>query len=118
MKTLKEMAVDHSYYCSDSNWYSNEPNMTYETMTEFLDDFEDSDIDMNLMFRWDIKNRSEDEEGKEAGRYYAEVFQIMQRKGIFKPIYIAHVNEAEIERFQKYALAHWAVLKSIWEPIV
>ena len=51
------MAVEHPYYCSESNYYSNKPSMTWETMTEFLDEFEGTDIDMNLVFRWDIKPR-------------------------------------------------------------
>ena len=37
-QTLEKLAVDHPYYCSDSNFYSNEPNQRYETATEFLDD--------------------------------------------------------------------------------
>ena len=45
------VSCEHPYYCSDGNYYSNEPNQRYETMTEFLDDFEDADINMNLVFK-------------------------------------------------------------------
>lgn len=115
--TLEKMAVNHDYYCSESNFYSNEPNQSFETMTEFLDQYEDADVDMNLCFRWDIHNRSEDEDGKKAGRYRAEIFIMMQRKGIFKPCQIEHVNEAEIPRFKKYLEKHWKTMLQIWTPI-
>jgi len=115
MSVLKKLAVDHDYYCSDNNYYSNDPAMSWETMTEFLDEFEDADEDMNLCFRWDIKPRGEN--GAKYGRYSAEVFLMLQRKGIFMPHMIANVNEAEAERFKKYAERHWNKLKSIWEPI-
>jgi hypothetical protein len=105
---------EHPYYCSDSNFYSNEPRQRYETATEFLDDFEDADIDMNLVFRWDVKPRGES--GADMGRYCAEVFMMLQRKGIFKPIYIAHINEPEAERFEKYLAEHYETLKEIWAP--
>jgi len=115
--TLEKMALDHDYYCSKRNFYSNEPSESFETMTEFLDQYEDADVDMNLCFRWDIHNRSEDEEGKKAGRYCAEVFIMMQRKGIFKPCQIQHVNEEEITRFKKYLDKHWKTLQQIWAPV-
>jgi len=109
------VSCEHPYYCSDSNYFSNEANERYETMTEFLDDFEDADIDMNLVFRWDISPRGES--GADADRYSAEVFMMLQRKGIFKPIYIAHVNEKEAERFERYALKHYEVLQKLWAPL-
>tara|TARA_A100000172_G_scaffold78648_1_gene64478 strand:+ start:484 stop:849 length:366 start_codon:yes stop_codon:yes gene_type:complete len=117
IKELSNLAVDHPYYCNDINCYSNDAREVYETMTEFLDCFEDADVDMNLCFRWDIKNRSEDEEGMKAGRYYAEVFLMLQRKGIYKPCVIKHINEEETIRFKKYAEKHWEKLKDIWKPI-
>lgn len=117
MTEIEKMAVKHDYYCSESNYYSREPSQKFETMTEFLDCMEDADIDMNLVFRWDIKNRSDDDEGIKVGRYYAEVFIIMQRKGIFKPCFISHVNEAEIPRFKAYLEKHWQTMLQIWTPV-
>lgn len=115
MSTLDKLAVDHPYYCSENNYYSNEASMRYETMTEFLDDFEGADEYLNLCFRWDIKPRGEN--GSKYGRYRAEVFLMLQRKGIFKPVQIEHINEAEADRFKEYAQRHWALLRSMWEPI-
>ena len=114
MSILKELSVDHPYYASNSNYFSGEAGGTWETMTEFLDDMEDADIDMNLIYRWDIRPRGET--GAETGRYSAEVFIIRQRKGIYSPQVIKHINEAEAERFKALAQKHWETIKAIWAP--
>lgn len=116
MSILKDISVNHPYYCSDSNYYSNEPFQNYDTMTDFLEDFEDADIDMNLCFRWDIKQNLDDDENPTGG-YCAEVFLMLQRKGIFKPCIIDSVSEEEAERFKAYAKLHWQTLAAIWNPI-
>jgi len=115
METLKRLAVKHPYYCSDSNWYSNDANEKYSNMTEFLNAWEDADVDMNLCFRWDIT--ADDEESEKAGRYKAEVFIMIQRKGIFKPMYIESVNEIEAIRFEAYAKKHWETVVKLWNPL-
>jgi len=115
MSILQKLAVEHPYYCSDSNYYSNEASQRFETMTEFLDEWEGADLDMNLIFRWDIKPRGDT--GAETGRYCAKVFIMLQRKGIFMPVYIAHINEAEAERFETLAQQHWTTIQALWNPI-
>ena len=110
---LTAMLADHPYYCSDSNYYSNEAGASWETMTDFLAEFEGADIDMNLVFRWDIRQRDEDN----PGRYYAEVFMMHQRKGIFSPHHIKHINEGEAVRFRAYLEKHWNVMRALWEPL-
>lgn len=115
MTLLKDLSVDHPYYCSDSNYYSREAGAEWETMAEFLDEFEDADEDMNLVFRWDLGTRTDS--GEDHGRYDASVFLMHQRKGLFSPHYIKHVNESEAERFKAYLEKHWKRLKEIWEPI-
>lgn len=115
METLKELSVEHPYYASDSNYYSNEASSEFETMTDFLAEYKDADVDMNLVYRWDIKPR--DEENTETGRYYAEVFIIGQRKGLYKPNYIKHVNEEEAKQFLEYLKPHWERLTEMWKPV-
>jgi hypothetical protein len=43
---LKDLAIEHQYYCSDNNYYDSDAGKTWETMSEFLDEFEDADIDI------------------------------------------------------------------------
>jgi hypothetical protein len=108
--TLKDLAIDHDYYCSESNFYSNEAALKYDTFADFYEEFHDADIDMNLVFRWDLHER------EESKRHYMEIFIIKQRKGIFMPVHIAYFDEKDIEPFAKYLQPHIDKLKAIWKP--
>ena len=112
---VEDLAVDHPYYASESNYYSNEASSDWETMTEFLDEFEDADIDMNHVFRWDVSSREEGE--NTAGRYSAQVILIGQRKGLYLPHRIKYINDVEAKRFSLYLKKHWDNMVKIWEPI-
>jgi len=107
--TLKDLAVKHDYYCSDSNYYSNDASLIYDSFQLFYNEFKDADIDMNLIFRWDLQKKGDSD-------YYLEVFMIQQRKGIFTPIHIANFNEGNIPVFVELLKPHIEKLKSIWKP--
>lgn len=111
MSVLKSLAVEHPYYCSESNYYSNEAAMHFESMTSFLEEFGEADRDMNLCFRWDVR-KNEESDG-----YRAEVFIMQQRKGNFRPCSIESVTEEEAVAFKAYAEKHLAVLQAIWNPL-
>jgi hypothetical protein len=100
MSDLVDLAIKHDYYCSER----------YETFADFYEEFHDADVDLNLVFRWDLKEK------EESGEYYLEIFQIKQRKGIFTPIHIACFDKKDIPLFQKYLKPHIEKLKSIWKP--
>ena len=109
-KTLKKLSIEHQYYCSDSNYFNADCSEEFETMTDFLEEYKTADIDMNLIFRFDIR-------GVETGHYSAEVFIIHQRKGIFKPIIINSITEKEAVEFEKLLKNHWKKLVELWKPI-
>lgn len=113
---LSDLAVKHPYYCSDSNYFSNEPNQAFPTVAEFLDEFGDADVDLNLCFRFDVL-ADEDDDGKPNGTHRAEVFLMLQRKGIFKPISIEVVTEADVPSLLAYLQKHWATMQAIWQPL-
>lgn len=107
--------TNHSYYCSNSNFYSNEASMSFDTVTDFLDEFEDADIDLNLCFRFDIKEREDDEDIENYGKLYVELFLIMQRKGIFSPVICHSYNpDTESDRLKQYLESHYRMMKSLW----
>lgn len=108
LKELIKLSEAHPYYCSESNYYSNKPNRSYETMDEFLEDFEDSDLDYNHVFRWDV---SEDED---TGEVYAYVYLMLQRKGIFMPCHIENFEQESVERFVNYINRNEAVVRKLW----
>jgi hypothetical protein len=108
--TLKDLAIDHDYYCSGSNFYSDEARMEFDTFSDFYEGFCEADIDMNLVFRWDLN------QWEHSQRYWLELFMIHQRKGIFSPIHIKMIDEKDIPLFIKYITPHMEKLKSIWKP--
>ncbi len=56
--------VEHEYYCNLGNYYAviDDCHQEYDSWQEFHDKEGDSDMDYNLLFRWDWKE--EDEEGE------------------------------------------------------
>ena len=114
MSLLEQLAVEHPYYCNESNYFSRDAGEVFDTATEFLDEWGDADIDMNLVFRWDVKLVDDDQ--PELG-YCAEVFIMQQRKGIFMPVQISKISEAEAERFMKYLELHRQRLIELWAPL-
>lgn len=114
---LRNMCVKHSYYCSTSNYYSNEETGVWDSMTEFLNEFEDADIAMNLVFRWDIFEIESNNPEYPSNRYRAEVFIIAQREGIFMPQIIHSINQSEMERFTVYLQKHMDHLFDLWQPL-
>lgn len=109
---IKDLAVDHPYYCSDSNYYSREPSQNYITFSGFYEDYKDADIDYNLCFRWDIKEQEDN-----PGLYYMEIFIIQQRKGIFTPITIDLVTDKDVPMILEYLKPHWDKMKTLWNPL-
>ena len=108
--TLKELAIEHDYYCNESNYYSNEPTSSFDTFKDFYNEYQDADVDMNLVFRWDLR------EYKDSGKYYMDIYIIQQRKGIYTPIHISSFGKSDISNFIKYIQPHIDKLKSIWKP--
>jgi hypothetical protein len=104
--------TEHPYYCSDSNYYSNEAETIYDSVSEFLNEMEYSDPDLNLCFRFDIR------EYDRSTKLYVEIFIMHQRKGRFWYVCCKSYNpETESERLEKYLQKHWNLLNKLWTPI-
>lgn len=124
--------VDHPYYCSDVNYYApgnSQPFEGYTSWADFIDAEGDSDLDMNLVFRWDwnAKNYVDFDSDEERAAYDAKyedtdrvytlsVFWMGQRKGLFR------VSEVDVCRADEPAVREWLTtrwnhLKLIWEPL-
>lgn len=112
---FKDLLVKHPYYCSDSNYYSNDASEKYENWEEFISDWDDADVEYNHVFRFDIKE-NEDYNGIGEGTYYCEIFVILQRKGIFKPIFIAEIKPENFISIKNFLAKHFEEVKKIWQP--
>ncbi len=122
--------IDHPYYCSESNYFSNDCYNEYGSWESFVEYEGDSDFDMNLVFRWDWKAHDlSADDTVEARREYADrfgdrdhawtlsVFWMGQRKGIFR------VTEIKVCKADEPAVREWLSLRAqhmrtLWEPLL
>lgn len=116
---IEQLAVNHEYYCSDSNYYSNDASYQYGTWSEFYKEFKDSNLDYNLVFRWDVHCITEDdtENENEIGGYRMEVFFMQQRKGKFVPIQIHKVTDNNVPEILEFLNKRKDYLFKLWNPL-
>src|SRR4051812_18834833 len=84
--------ADHAYYCSESNYYApgnDQPYTAYKTWQAFAEAEAGSDLDYNLVFRWDWREGDDWGAGVYTGDdYYRNgkllIFFMGQRKGLFR----------------------------------
>lgn len=110
INSLEDLFVDHDYYCSDRNYYSNEPAQSYDDWESFYSAFRNTDLDLNLVFRWDLEKNDD-------GEFYLEIFFMLQRKGIFKPVLIDSVKEENLPEIISFLTPHWEKLNQLWQPL-
>jgi hypothetical protein len=109
---FKDLAIDHPYYCSTTNFYDNQCSGEHTTWLEFWEEYADADPDMNLLFRWDM-----DEYKESPGNYSLTLFYIGQRKGQFWSVHIKRVFDADMPAIAEYLSSSWQYLQKVWEPI-
>lgn len=130
MSELRLWEIDHPYYCSESNYYSNDPFNQYGSWQEFLSAEGDGDLDMNLVFRWDWSPDAYLDDDTPAGvRAYADqfgekdhkwtlkLFYMGQRKGIFRPVEVSvcKADEPEVREWLTIRAEH---MRRLWEPLL
>ncbi len=118
--------VDHPYYCSEENYFSGDCTTHFKSWSEFIEEEDGGDIDMNLVFRWDWEAPREDEGGGEGpikwqgDENYRDsrllVFWMGQRKGIFRSttIEVCRADEAAIKQWLTRRFHH---LLKLWTPL-
>lgn len=115
--TLKDLAVNHNYYCRSTAWNSNDEQTEFETWNDFYVEFGDADKDYNLLFRWDIKLKTDDEGEEIQKEYEMEVFYMGQRKGLFWSNKILTVTDTDVPQIVEFLKSYLDYLKELWLPI-
>lgn len=119
MKVEDLKNANHSYYCNDNNYYSNDSVFTFHTFADLLDEMGSSDMDYNLLFRWDIKAKYDDESGDDIeGEYSLFLYWMHQRKGRFVVNIQQYLQQNDVESFLEFVKPRFEHLKSLWEPLV
>lgn len=121
---MKLWEADHSYYCSESNYYApgnDQPFQHHKSWAEFIDAEGDADLDMNLVFRWDWR------EGEDwgAGEFTGDVnyrngrlliYFMGQRKGLYRwaEVEVCRADEPAVRAYLEPRLKH---LMALWAPL-
>lgn len=93
---------DHPYYCSEGHYAE-----AFSSWEAFLDEMGDSDMDLNLLFRWDWM-RDEQEN-------VMRLFFVQQRKGLIASCCVA-VQDGDEDSIKAFLRARWAHLNELWMP--
>jgi hypothetical protein len=114
--------VDHRYYCSEGNYFTAESVESYfKSFAEFMEDSGDSDMDYNLLFRWDwLEHDDSGSNNFNGDNYYRngrlKLFWMGQRKGLYRysVVEVCRADEPAVIEFLSPRLAH---LMSLWSPL-
>jgi hypothetical protein len=109
------LCAKHPFYCNDFNCYTPTAAQEFATVDEFLKKYKNTSTDLDLCFRFDVKPFSESCDNK-IGPYYAEIFIMRQRQGLFRPIVICNYTAADDEKMKAWLEPHWKKLKEMWKP--
>jgi hypothetical protein len=116
--------VKHPYYCEESNYYApgnDQPMKEYKNWADFIGEEGYSDLDLNLVFRWDWREGADWDLPEHRGDInYRDgkllLFIIGQRKGLYRWVEI-EVCRADESAVIEYLRPRWERIKLIWEPL-
>jgi hypothetical protein len=111
----------HPYYCNEGNYFNNGCGDEFKTWAQFHEAYADSDMDMNLVFRFDWR------EGEDwgAGAFNGDanyrngkllIFWMGQRKGLYRwsEIQVCRADEPVVIEFLK---PRWEHMRELWAPL-
>ncbi len=111
----------HSYYCNEGNYFASEScESSYKSFAEFIAEDGHADFDMNLLFRFDWEEESDDGGSTFNGDVnyrngVLKLFWMGQRKGLYRwtVVEVCRADEPAVIEFLKPRLQH---LLELWSP--
>lgn len=114
---LELKSTNHSYYCSDTNYYvggrENYGRNDFDTWASFKNEWicgDELDDDLNHLFRFDIYENTEN-----PGNFCLYLFFLLQRKGIYRPVYIEHITSEDMPEIEAFLRDRWAYMQHQWK---
>ena len=111
--TLRLWEVKHPYYAEEGNYAMKDCHVEYGSWADFVEEEGDSDLDYNLVYRWDWRlPDADDEEPCEV----LKIYFMGQRKALCRSVEVA-VTKADEEAVRAYLLPRWEKLRELWAPL-
>jgi hypothetical protein len=98
----------HAYHCCTNN------HEYWDSWSAFLEEFDDADLDMNLVFRWDWDPALPDWNGLEHDTL--RVFIVQQRKGRICE-HLVRVTADDEPSIRVFLVKHLQHLQKLWAPL-
>ena len=120
MSTPKLWEIEHSYYASESNYFSNDYTTRYGDWAEFVDSEGRNDADLNCLFRWDWQRSDPsdyEDDPEDAPPDCVQLTFILQRKGIYRVVFVG-VTEADEPAVREYLAGKARYIARLWEPFL
>lgn len=95
----------HPYYALTGNYFSNDCHADYRSWESFIESEGDSDMDYNLVYRWDWDKKERT----------LSIFYVGQRKALHRSVSV-FVLETEEELIKPWLEARWEHMRLIWAP--
>lgn len=119
MRPLDLKPTNHSYYCSTARWDQRRDEVAeFDCWEDFKDDWCPKGItyddDLNHLFRFDFQYKYEDETDDNTGPMQLLLFFMLQRKGLFVPVTVNNITEADMPEITEFLQKRWEYLKGQW----
>lgn len=107
--------IEHTYYCSDTNYFNNKCTWEYGCWDDFYEEHKNDDIDCNLIFRWDW-SEIDVADDVEQTQQMLQLSVIRQRKGIFGA-FLVTVDISDEPKIREFLKPHAKYMRKLWDAI-
>jgi hypothetical protein len=113
----------HPYYCNEGNYFSNDDSLAshFKSWKDFLIEEGDSDMDYNLIFRFDWSEIDDNDDFTFNGDVnyrngILKLFYMGQRKGLYRwvTVEVCRSDEPDVITFLQ---SRWEHMRRLWEPL-
>ena len=113
--TLKDLvAGNHEYYC----YTTSEDTYYYDTFDDFFEEMGKVDLDYNLLFRWDVLPREDEDGDAIPGKYTLNMYYVQQRKGRMVCNTVRRFVKEDVDKLIPLLQKHFVYLVKLWKPIL
>lgn len=107
----------HPYYCNEGNYYANGCVDVFRSWDEFVAEWGDSDLDYNLVFRWDLIPVINDDGLATDQPPMLLIFFMQQRKGRYCSCRVESLPPADQLKAREWLEVRWKHMQRLWAPI-
>jgi hypothetical protein len=108
---MRHLMQEHPYACDQAFGHDHQ----YQSWQQFLDETVLDDVDLNLVFRFDVQGK-EDEDGYSiAGQYQVCLYCMEQRRGRFVS-YTIDVSADDEAAVTEWLATRWRQMQELWTP--